>query len=142
VVPTGGDEHAGAGMPFVQADSLPPPEPVIEPEKTLPTAPAPREARGGAKDEAVALAESFRRQKADVVMCVNEHADVVERIVELGVRFTIAADGKVMKAQVSPSQIAQTPLGTCIERAALAMRFARQKGPMTFDVPLTARKGP
>jgi hypothetical protein len=89
----------------------------------------------------VQLADSYKRQKADVVICVNEHAALVEGIGTLNVSFRIAADGKVLGAQVSPDEIAATPLGKCIERAAMGMKFARQKAALSFQVPLTAKKG-
>lgn len=94
------------------------------------------------QNTATILAESFRKQKGDVVLCVNEHAEEVERTPKLSVRFALAIDGSVVRAQVSPSEIAGTPLGRCIERASLAMRFPPQGAPISFEVPLTARKGP
>jgi serine/threonine protein kinase len=115
----------------------------IAPAKTskLPSA-TPTARASGPRDTATELAESFRRQKGDVVLCVNEHVDVVERTPKLGVRFTLSADGSVMRAQVSPSELGATALGNCIERAARAMRFPRQSAAIAFEVPLTARKGP
>jgi serine/threonine-protein kinase len=107
----------------------------LAPEKST------RSQSSGPRDTASELAESFRKQKGDVVLCVNEHVDVVEHTPKLGVRFTLSADGAVVQAEVSPAGVATTPLGTCIRKAAQAMHFPKQAAPISFEVPLTARKG-
>jgi serine/threonine protein kinase len=138
--------------PASELGAEPPPVPQVAdapdgmPSALAPRAPEPtygrsKSGKSSGRDQATELAESFRRQKADVVICVNEHAELVERIGSLAVSFKLAADGKVLSAQVSPDEIAATPLGKCIERAALAMKFARPGAPLSFQVPLTARKG-
>jgi hypothetical protein len=116
-------------------------EPSLEAAPVKPTAKAPARGAAAPQDTATELAESFRRQKGDVVLCVNEYPEAVERAPKLGVRFTLSADGGVVRAQVSPAEIAVTPLGTCIEQAARAMQVPKQSGAITFEVPLTARKG-
>jgi serine/threonine protein kinase len=126
-----------AGTEALPSEAAPGPEPApSEPQRKAlkPHSSAPR-------DTASELAESFRRQKANVVLCVNEHADVVELTPKLGVRFTVSADGSVVQAEVAPAGVATTPLGTCIRKAAQGMRFPRQAAAISFEVPLTAKKG-
>ena len=136
------NELAGPGT-APQVTSIPEEQPVAEPLEQKPTsARATAPSSHAPRDTASELAESFRRQKADVVLCVNEHADVVEHTPKLGVRFTLSTDGSVVQAEVSPAGVATTPLGTCIRKAAQAMRFPKQSAPISFEVPLTARKGP
>jgi eukaryotic-like serine/threonine-protein kinase len=90
---------------------------------------------------AEALAQSFRAQRASVVRCVNTYPDEVEQSPKLSLRLSLDAQGAVSDAQLSPAQLAGTPLSACIEDAARALRFPKQVGPVVFDVPLTARKG-
>lgn len=97
--------------------------------------PAPRKS-----DPAARLAESFRRQKAAVVACVNQHAEAAERTPKLSVRVALDASGHVQSARVQPPSVSASALGECIEGAVEAMQFPTQAGAIAFEVPLTTRK--
>ncbi|HEX5659241.1 MAG TPA: protein kinase [Polyangiales bacterium] len=92
-------------------------------------------------DPAERLADSFKRQKKAVVNCVNTHHDEAERTPHLAVRVQLSASGKVTSALVQPVTLAKTTMGVCIEQAVKAMQFPGQANALTFEVPLTARKG-
>jgi serine/threonine-protein kinase len=92
-------------------------------------------------DPAVRIAESFKRQKRPVVECVNEHATEAERTPQLAVRITVAPSGKVQSAKALPASVAGGSMGVCIERAVRSMQFPKQVAALSFEVPLTARKG-
>jgi hypothetical protein len=92
-------------------------------------------------DAAEALAQSFRAQRASVVRCVNTYPREVEQSPKLTLRLSLDVQGTVSAAQLSPAELADTPLSACIEGAARALKFPKQTGPIVFDVPLTARKG-
>ena len=92
-------------------------------------------------DPAVRIADSFKRQKKPVVACVNDHAIEAERTPQLAVRITVGASGKVQIAKALPVSVAGSSMGACIERAVRAMQFPRQSAPLSFEVPLTTRKG-
>ncbi|MFT3928302.1 MAG: protein kinase [Myxococcales bacterium] len=95
----------------------------------------------GARGTAEILAESFRKQRAPVVACLNAHAAEAEVVPKLAVKFAVSSDGRVEKAGVSPAELSHTPMGSCIEAAVRAMSFPPQAQPIAFEVPLTARKG-
>ena len=95
----------------------------------------------GASDAAEALAQSFRAQRAGVVRCVNTYPSEVEQSPKLTLRLSLDAQGAVVDAQLSPVERSGTPFSSCVESAARALKFPKQAGPITFDVPLTARKG-
>jgi hypothetical protein len=59
----------------------------------------------------------------------------------LAVRIQLAPSGKVASALVQPPSVAKTTMGVCIEHAVRAMQFPGQANALTFEVPLTARKG-
>jgi hypothetical protein len=92
-------------------------------------------------DPATRIADSFKRQKKAVVSCLNEHYDEAEHTPKLAVRIALEAGGHVQTAKVSPASVAGGTLGTCIERAVRAMQFPRQTAALSFEVPLTTRKG-
>jgi serine/threonine-protein kinase len=94
-----------------------------------------------ARTTAELLAESFRRQRAPVVACLNAHAAEAEVVPKLAVKFALSSEGRVERAGVSPAELSQTPMGSCIESAVRAMSFPPQAQPISFEVPLTARKG-
>jgi hypothetical protein len=92
-------------------------------------------------DPAVRIADSFKRQKKQVVECVNQHAFEAERTPQLAVRITLAPSGKVQSAKALPASVAGGSMGVCIERAVRSMQFPKQVAALSFEVPLTARKG-
>jgi hypothetical protein len=93
-----------------------------------------------AADPGRSLARAFERQKAPVVQCLTTRADGLPAEAELAVRIALDATGSVKSASVSPDALAQTPAGKCIAEATLAMQFGAQPAPVTFRVPLTARR--
>jgi serine/threonine-protein kinase len=91
-------------------------------------------------DPGRALARAFERQKAPVVQCLSARADGLPAEAELAVRIALDEHGAVKSATVSPDVLAQTAAGKCIAQATLAMQFGAQASPVTFRVPLTARR--
>lgn len=92
---------------------------------------------------AAALARAFGQQKAGVVKCFEGRAAEAEAAAtSLSVRVTLDSVGAVREAQVFPESIAGTALGSCIAVSVRSMRFAAQPGPISFRVPLTARRAP
>jgi len=95
----------------------------------------------GAALAAQALAQSFRAQKAGVVKCVNEHERELGQTPQLAVHLSLDAEGKVSDADVSPAELGSSAVGTCIEQAVRAMQFPSQGAPISFQVPLTTKRG-
>lgn len=86
------------------------------------------------------LARAFAGQKANIERCFVQFATDLGQGTRLSVRIELNADGKVGKAEVLPANIARTPLGMCIAQATRIMKFSPQPEPITFRVPLTARR--
>jgi hypothetical protein len=74
------------------------------------------------------------------VQCLTTRADGLPVEAELAVRIAVDETGSVKTASVSPDALAQTAAGKCIAEATRAMRFGAQPTPVTFRVPLTARR--
>jgi hypothetical protein len=100
-------------------------------ERSAPSTPAP---------PADALARAFDRQKAKVVQCLNQHADQAIERVQMSVRLSLDDQGHVQAAEMLPPAIAATPAGGCIAAAVREMRFEPQPAPISFRVPLLARR--
>jgi serine/threonine-protein kinase len=126
-------EPPAAQQPVSQTPSI-----AIETARAIETR---KEPKRNEIDPAERLADSFKRQKKPVVTCVNEHHDEAERTPRLAVRIQLAPSGKVASALVQPPSVAKTTMGVCIEHAVRAMQFPGQANALTFEVPLTARKG-
>jgi serine/threonine protein kinase len=99
------------------------------------------EPRETSETRAVELARSFSSQKEDVIKCFNESAIDMSETARLSVRLELTQDGVVRSARVYPDNIADTATGKCVVKAALAMKYGPQKEPISFRVPLTARRG-
>ncbi len=124
------------------------PNDATEPVHTSQLAPdadaAPRvtpRASSGAGLAARALSRGFREQKQGVVRCVNEHPSDVSSEAKLSVHIALDANGVVTEAEVAPHTLRATAVGRCIEKAVRAMRFAPQGAPISFEVPLTTKRG-
>ncbi|MBN1656230.1 MAG: serine/threonine protein kinase [Deltaproteobacteria bacterium] len=93
------------------------------------------------ESQAVALARRFSAQKAGVIKCFSESEIEISEASHLSVRIELGTDGLVRSAQVSPPSIADTSTGECIVQATKEINFGPQPEPISFRVPLTARRG-
>jgi serine/threonine-protein kinase len=89
-----------------------------------------------------ALTRAFARQEPQIARCFTQHASNVTGNPEVSVRFEVGTDGRVAAAQVQPSALAATPLGDCIAKVAQKTQFGPQPQPLSFRIPITARRGP
>jgi len=92
------------------------------------------------KSQAVELARLFSAQKDGVIKCFRESKLELSET-SLSVRLELGLDGRVKRANVIPDSMASTPIGKCIVQATKAIEFGPQKEPISFRVPLTARRG-
>jgi hypothetical protein len=104
-----------------------------------PDANAANDANDGA-DQRGALSAAFSRQKAPVVECLNRHGEQVEDRVQMAVRLTLDASGRVETVEVLPPELAASAAGACIAGAVRSMHFGAQPAPISIRVPLTARR--
>jgi hypothetical protein len=90
--------------------------------------------------QAVKLARVFSAQKAGVIKCFKE-SELELSETSLSVRVELDVNGRVKMAKVFPDNMGNTPTGKCIVQATKAIEFGPQKEPISFRVPLTARRG-
>jgi serine/threonine protein kinase len=86
------------------------------------------------------FSRAFQQQQPGVERCFARYAADVEGQPTILVKFTIDTRGLVQRADVTPSALAGTPLGQCLLAEARTARFGAQPEPVTFTIPVTARR--
>jgi serine/threonine-protein kinase len=89
--------------------------------------------------DAEQLQRAFNQQRSKVASCFRAHPSAGGE--ELSVRFHIDARGKVITAEVLPSSVGNTPLGSCLQGVARETTFGPQPKGVTFRVPILTRGG-
>jgi hypothetical protein len=82
----------------------------------------------------------FRARASQISRCFTEHVSSVEGSPELVVHFDLGTDGSVVRASIAPVEIEPTALGQCLLGVARSTHFAPQESPVSFRVPLGARR--
>jgi serine/threonine-protein kinase len=119
------------------APSSAPPRPA--PEAVTAKRATERQAAATTTSRGSSLASAFQRQEGAIQACYRQHAEGVEQPA-LAVRFQIDATGAVRSASVSPSAVGGGPLGQCIAAIARKTAFGAQPEPISFSIPIAARK--
>ena len=86
------------------------------------------------------LTSAFQRQRGRVEACFRSHAADLTQQPQLTVRFQIAATGAVQSAELIPAGMSGSPLGACILGVARSTKFPAGDAPVSFTIPITARK--
>ncbi len=117
--------------PPTKIEAPPPPEPPPGPDAVRDpshaTTHTPREAP---------IEAPFRARGAAIAQCFEAHGG--DDPPEVVVRFELAADGSVTSASVLPDE--SSPLGSCLAGIARSTRFPARGEPVSFRVPLGARR--
>lgn len=127
-------------------DDSPPvaePEPSVPPVVAAPSEPEPPEPEPPLRAsvaQADALTRAFRRQQRGVARCFEQHTAAIQGAPRIAVLFETGPGGRVREARISPAAVAATPLGACVLRECRAMTFPTQDSPVTFEIPLSARR--
>jgi serine/threonine protein kinase len=89
-------------------------------------------------------ARIFRRQRAAIARCFDQHTRASDPGFNLQVISTILQSGKVSAVKLEPEAQAQTPLGRCIVEVAMKIRYPRHDKPsVNFLQPVrVTRSGP
>jgi hypothetical protein len=133
--PKGADEADPRGMSAQTSEAL------SEPVVVGPASGARSRAKETRPSRAEIIARAFARQKSQVAQCFTANpTDPVNA--EMAVRFEVDTKGKVVSARILPPSVAATPLGACITRVALSIDFGPQPEPLSFRVPISARRLP
>ena len=98
-----------------------------------------RRARAPAGDP---LSAAFAKNQPQIEACFRDNTANLSGAPEVSVRFTIDREGIVKRAELSPADLTNVPLGACILGVAKNTRFPAQSAPATFRIPLRARKVP
>ncbi len=80
---------------------------------------------------------AFARRKPEISRCLAQYPNDDIRKMQLSIRFRTGTDGHVTAAEIFPSEAANTKFGECVARVAASTRFAPQRGPVAFRIPLT-----
>jgi outer membrane biosynthesis protein TonB len=86
------------------------------------------------------LSRMFQRQQGKIESCFRAHENALGQSPQISIRFQIDTAGKVTSAQVLPAAVAGSALGSCMAGVARSTDFGPQTAPVTFTIPITARK--
>jgi serine/threonine-protein kinase len=115
------------------ASDTPAPSTSETPARATGSTPAGKSSPGG-------FSRAFQRQQPGVERCFARYATDVEGQPTIMVRFSIDTKGSVQRADLTPSALGGTPLGQCLLAEARAAHFDPQPEPVTFTIPVTARR--
>ncbi len=160
---------AGAAYPLLQKPAPPPPprflliekqaeappepgsaEPARSADVTTPAAPGGGAAGAAALPKLAKAADSpssgnsitaaFQRQRGRVEACFRASASDGSSQPQVTIRFQVEASGAVKSADLIPASLNGSPLGACILGVARSTRFPAGEAPVSFTIPITARK--
>lgn len=98
------------------------------------------EATAPSRPAARSVEAPFRARAAEISACFAAHVEEIEGSAEVVVHFSVRADGTVEAATIAPAEVGGTALGHCIVGVAESTRFASGGTPVSFRVPLGARR--
>jgi serine/threonine-protein kinase len=128
-----------------------PPAPAAPPASApaaaaAPAPPPPRpQARKPARPPAAArrLTRIFEKRDREVAACFSRYGGTGSQApADLAIVFRTDAQGRVERAQLEPTSLAETPLGRCILTAARRTEFGPQSGTLEFSIPLRVHATP
>lgn len=103
-------------------------------------APATKAARPALDAAGNSLTAAFQRQRGRIEACFRAQPTVAAEQPQLTIRFQVEASGAVRSAELVPASLAGSALGGCILSVARATRFPAGDAPVSFTIPITARK--
>lgn len=86
------------------------------------------------------LTAAFQRQRGRIEACFRAQPAEAAAQPQLTLRFQVEASGAVRSVDLMPASLAGSPLGSCILGVARGTRFPRGDAPVSFTIPITARK--
>ena len=92
----------------------------------------------GAANPAQSLSSAFQKQRGKIEGCFSASpGDGAEQVT---LQFQIDATGAVRGVELQPSALSSSSLGRCVLDVARATSFPPGPGPISFSIPITARK--
>jgi serine/threonine-protein kinase len=95
---------------------------------------------GSTKPDASSLSRQVQRHHGAIESCFVQHVKEVDGRPEVSVRFRVNTAGHVEGADLFPAALGGTPLGQCVVGVARAIDFGPQTEPVSFTIPITARR--
>jgi len=89
-----------------------------------------------------ALSATFQLQQSKIESCFERFAQDVVGRPNLSVQFQVQVDGSVKSADLTPAALSSSAMGGCLLQVARATRFQALEEPMSFSIPITARRVP
>ena len=86
------------------------------------------------------LTGAFRKKKPLIHKCFEDHPASVEQSSNVSVLFSVLPSGQVEKVQLSPASLNGTPLGGCLVGVSKSTVFPPQSAPISFRIPLSAKR--
>jgi len=102
-------------------------------------APTAKAARPRVDASGSSLTAAFQRQRGRIEACFRSQPNAAAQP-QLTIRFQIEESGAVRSADLSPASVASSALGGCILGVARGTRFPAGDAPVSFTIPITARK--
>ena len=94
-------------------------------------------ASSGATNPTQPLNAAFQRQRGKIEACFSANPGDAE---QLTLQFQVDATGSVRGVGLQPGALANSSLGRCVLDVARATVFPPGAGPISFSIPITARK--
>jgi serine/threonine protein kinase len=128
-----------SGLPAVSA--VPPsPLPPIESSDSSVSSLRPKAPRGSAEAPGTSITAAFQKQRGRVEACFRAQPGEASAQPQLTIRFQVEATGAVRSVELLPAAVAGSALGGCILAVARSTRFPPGEAPVSFTIPITARK--
>jgi len=85
------------------------------------------------------ITAAFQRQRGRIEGCFHANGDDAPTP-QLTIRFQVEPSGQVRSAELSPPSVAGSTLGACLVSVARSTRFPSGEAPISFVIPITARR--
>lgn len=129
----GSSPHAaGATAAQPPAPAAPAPDPA--------PAPRPLSLRAPSAPDAAALTRTFRQKQKQIEACFAAHGADLPGESAAAIHFQVDGAGRPEQVGLIPEALGDKALGTCLRKVALATRFPAAGKPLSFRIPVTARR--
>ncbi len=144
--PSASPSQSVAAQPLTATPAVTPPAvtpPAVTPPAVTPSsvgAALVKAPRAGSEVSGSSLTAAFQKQRGRVEACFRDHPSSTSASPQVTIRFQIEASGAVRSAELSPPSIGGSTLGACLLGVARGTHFPASEAPVSFSIPITARK--
>jgi eukaryotic-like serine/threonine-protein kinase len=119
------------------------PPPLSAPAAVGPSSPGTalvKPARAGSDASGSTLTAAFQKQRGLIEACFRAQPSDAAALPQVTIHFQIEPSGVVRSAELSPASVYGSALGGCLLGVARATQFPAGDAPVSFTIPITARK--